>query len=38
MDRRVVDGLKVWVAWALVSVPLIWGVMATIRKAMLLFQ
>ena len=32
------DRLKVALSWALVSLPLAWGVLATIRKAMSLFQ
>ena len=30
--------LEVVVAWTLVGVPLLWGVMQTIRKAALLFE
>jgi hypothetical protein len=38
MDQRASDRLKVVVSWALVSVPLAWGVLATLKKALLLFQ
>lgn len=35
---RTSDSLKVALAWAVVGLPLLWGVAETLRNAMKLFQ
>jgi hypothetical protein len=32
------NGLKLWIAWAWVGIPLLWGVLDTLRNAIKLFQ
>ena len=36
--NRTSDALKVVVAWAIVGIPLLWGVAMTLRNAIKLFE
>lgn len=38
MNRRPADTIRLVVSWLSVGVPLAWGVLATLRKALVLFQ
>lgn len=38
MTRRATDTLKLVASWLLVGVPLVWGVLATLRKALVIFH
>jgi len=37
-EKSSVPVIKLALSWAIVGIPLLWGVMQTLEKAMLLFQ